>query len=204
MDRPTRGGRYLLLGLVAGLLIGLAAAPYVPRASVVRARVTTMLTPSGEIASISIPGIQLDSRVIPVGREEVGGKLRREVADYAVGHHADSAAPGGGTNIVLSGHNNINGEVFRRLDELKPGDLVTLRARGGEEHRYSVTAVRTVLQDGASREQRAENARYMDPTATERLTLISCWPYKPWPEYRIIVIAEPADREGTGVGVRGD
>ncbi len=88
----------------------------VPRASVIEARARAMLTPSGQIADITIPKIDLDSRVLEVGKVRAEGTTTWEVADYAVGHHEGSGVPGGGTNIVLSGHNNINGEVFRRLD----------------------------------------------------------------------------------------
>lgn len=180
--------RIAFVGILAFLLLWEVKGP---SASVLQARATTMLTPSGAISRIIIPAIEVDSKVIEVSRVELGGKLQWQVADYAVGHHSDSGLPGGGTNIVMSGHNNINGEVFRRLDDLRLGDKIRLEGSDGKQHVYEVTQRKLVLQDGAPRSQRKRNARFMDPTATERLTLISCWPYKPWPPYRIIVIAEP-------------
>ncbi len=163
----------------------------VPRASVIEARARAMLTPSGQITDITIPKIDLDSRVLEVGKVKAEGKTTWEVADYAVGHHEGSGVPGGGTNIVLSGHNNINGAVFRRLDELERGDLISLRTRDGGTHEYEITSVKIVHEDGASSAQRRRNAQYIQPTAHERLTLVSCWPYKSWPEYRILVLADP-------------
>jgi sortase (surface protein transpeptidase) len=47
-----------------------------------------------------------------------------------------------------------------------------------------------VQQKGASLTLQKENARYMDNTADERVTLISCWPYTS-NTYRLIVIAKP-------------
>ncbi|MDP9379753.1 MAG: sortase [Chloroflexota bacterium] len=182
--------RYVLVGLLAFVVIRSGVAPRLP---VLRARAATMLTPSGEVTNIRVPAVGIDSRVIEVRQVKREGRMEWQVADYAVGHHAESGVPGGGTNIVLSGHNNINGEVFRRLDELKRGDIVELETRSGASHRYEVKRTRLVLEDGASRQDRLRNARYMKRTATERLTLISCWPYKPWPPYRIIVIAEPVE-----------
>jgi LPXTG-site transpeptidase (sortase) family protein len=188
MRRLSAPLRYVL---AAALVLVLAWSLVAPRASVLRARAATMLTPSGEITRIAIPAIGVDSRVIEVRREERDGRKTWRVADYAVGHHAGSGAPGGGTNIVLSGHNNINGEVFRRLDELRRGDRIALETRSEGTRWYAVSGRRIVREEGVSTRQRLRNARYMKPTATERLTLISCWPYKPWPPYRIIITADP-------------
>lgn len=188
MRRLSAPLRYVL---AAALVLVLAWSLVAPRASVLRARAATMLTPSGEITRIAIPAIGVDSRVIEVRREERDGRKTWRVADYAVGHHAGSGAPGGGTNIVLSGHNNINGEIFRRLDELRRGDRIALETRSEGTRWYAVSGRRIVREEGVSTRQRLRNARYMKPTATERLTLISCWPYKPWPPYRIIITAEP-------------
>ena len=161
-----------------------------PKADGAAALAQTMLTPSGTVTGISIPKIQVDSKVVEVRREERDGVVEWQVADYAAGHHAGSGDPGGGTNIVISGHNNIRGEVFRRLDELRKGDVITLESRDGTRQ-YEVSEVRIVLQDGAHSSVRMRNARVMAPTSKEQLTLISCWPYRPWPPYRIIVIALP-------------
>jgi sortase A len=36
-----------------------------------------------------------------------------------------------------------------------------------------------------------ENARWIEPTEDERLTLVSCWPYET-NAYRLVVVARPA------------
>lgn len=180
--------RTLAPGFVVLALLAVAVWPHAPA---LRARVGAMLTPSDEIIAITIPAINVNSRVVEVRQTTRLGRIEWEVADYAAGHHWDSGAPGEDTNIVLSGHNNINGAVFRRLDELEPGDEIALETEDGGAHRYKVSRIRIVLQDGASERQQKRNARFMNSTTRERLTLISCWPYKPWPPYRIIVFADP-------------
>lgn len=190
MPEVVLSRRYVaLLGLLALVVVACVAWP---RATVLRARALAALRPSGEITRLEIPAIDVDSRVIEVRQTERYSRREWQVADYAVGHHFNSGAPGEGTNIVLSGHNNIKGAVFRRLDELRKGHHITITTASGEKHRYKVSRTRIVLQDGAGEEQQRRNARLMQPTKREQLTLISCWPYKPWPPYRIIIIADPA------------
>jgi sortase A len=117
------------------------------------------------------------------------------VADYAAGWHKNSSLPGEPGNIVLSGHNNIKGAVFRQLDQLKRGDDIQLFA-GGAEYSYTVEEVLIVPEKYASASQRAENVRYIDETPDDRLTLVSCWPRND-NTHRIIVVARPADAVST-------
>ncbi len=141
---------------------------------------------TGPVTRVAIPAIEVDSKVVPV-TVALGAQGRRwEVADFAVGHHEGSGAPGGGTNIVLAAHNNYRGEVFRRLDELVSGDLVRLGGEGGRWHDYRVVGTRIVLEDGASRAQRHDNAALLAPTNGEQVTLVSCWPYRSDPPYRVV------------------
>jgi len=122
---------------------------------------------------------------------EQDGKLVStwEVADYAAGFHKTSAYPGNPGNTVLSGHHNIKGEVFRHLVDLEIGDPVYLYAEG-RQYAYRVVDRFIVQELGASAEQRRQNARWIAPTADERLTLVTCWPY--WTNtHRVIVIAAP-------------
>ena len=53
----------------------------------------------------------------------MAGKIFNEwdVAAYAAGWHKNSSLPGTGGNVVMSGHNNILGAVFREFDQLKKG-----------------------------------------------------------------------------------
>lgn len=112
-----------------------------------------------------------------------------DVADFAAGWHKNSTLPGAQGNIVLSGHNNIKGAVFRQLDQLKRGDDIQLIS-GKREFTYVVDEVIIVPEKYASDEQRRENVSYIQQTPDDRLTLVSCWPRND-NTHRIIVIARP-------------
>ena len=77
---------------------------------------------------IVIPRLKLDSPVVEVGWrivEEDGERFSRwEVADLFAGWHRDSAFPGSIGNVVISGHHNIKGEVFRHIVDLERGDEI--------------------------------------------------------------------------------
>jgi sortase A len=112
------------------------------------------------------------------------------VADYAAGHNYNSANPGEGGNIVLSGHNNWRGEVFRYLEFLKTGDTIQIWTLSGKEYDYRVTNMQKLLDVGVSMAQRLQNAEVMNPTDHEQLTLITCWPYTTY-THRLIITALP-------------
>lgn len=142
---------------------------------------------------ILIQSVGLDSQVVEVGYKLVDehGALTREweTADYAAGYHVESARPGGLGNVVISGHNNIQGRVFRLLERVKPDDQVILETASGQRYRYVVREQVIVAEEGVSDAKRRENAQYMAATDDARLTLITCWPY--WTNtHRVIVVAE--------------
>jgi sortase A len=139
------------------------------------------LPPSSRIV---IPRIELDTKVITVGVLPNG---EMETASYAVGRLDLSADAGDDGNVVLAGHNDVLGEVFRRLPELSPGDELQL-FRGATAFRYRVEGKTIVREQGATEAQRRENARWMDPTDEAVATLISCYPYRV-DTHRIIVRA---------------
>lgn len=144
---------------------------------------------------VLIPSIGVDSQVVQVGLNIVdhNGVLSREweTADYAAGHHDGSANPGQLGNVVISGHNNIQGRVFRLLERIKPDDQIILETASGQRHRYIVREQVIVPEAGVSEAKRRENAQYMAQTDDARLTLITCWPY--WTNtHRVIVVAEYA------------
>ena len=122
----------------------------------------------------------------------VDGVLKRvwEVADYAAGFHKGMARPGHVGNTVISGHNNIRGEVFRYVHELKAGDDVYVWV-GNSPYRYLVGAVYRLPIKGAPRQVQQDNLRLILPTSDQRLTLVTCWPY--WSNtHRIVVVAFPS------------
>lgn len=129
-------------------------------------------TPGPEQATrIVIPAIDVDAPVVEGdGWEEL---------KMGVGHHIGSANPGERGNMVVSGHNDVFGEVFRHLGELGPGDEIIVYA-GETPYRYLVREKRIVDPTEAS---------VMEPTTKATMTLITCYPYL-IDSHRLVVIAE--------------
>ena len=148
-----------------------------------------------DLTRLMVPSIQLETPIVALGwhpaRNETGQIFSEwDVADNAAGWHKNSALPGQGGNVVLSGHNNIRGAVFRELDRLKKGDEAIVWY-GNRKYTYIVERVMIVPEKYASPEQRAENAAWIGPFRDDRLTLVSCWP-RDDNSHRIIVVAHPA------------
>lgn len=137
--------------------------------------------------------IGLDSPIVPVGwsvdESDQGMRVVWEVASYAAGWHRNSVYPGTGGNVVLSGHNNVAGEVFRYLIALEAGDEIDLYV-GEKVYPYAVADKMLLEEEGMPLEVRRQNAQWIAPTDHERLTLVTCWPYSTF-THRLIVIALP-------------
>jgi sortase A len=119
---------------------------------------------------IRIPAINVDALVVQGDGWE---QLKQ-----GVGQHIGTANPGQQGNIVLSAHNDIFGEIFRYLDELKEGDEITLETLT-QTVTYQVVAVKIVEPTDVSA---------MESTNEAVVTLVSCYPY--WVDtQRIVVIA---------------
>lgn len=152
---------------------------------------------------IVAPTIELDGKVEAMGWEMIDkdGTLTSEwvVPKNAAGWHMNSALPGHGENVVLSGHHNIDGKVFRYVVDLSIGDEVTLYA-DGNPYTYAVSEKYILKEYGMPLEVRKKNAQWIMPSGDERLTLVTCWPYE-WPGYshRVIVVAKPLDSESVQV-----
>lgn len=129
---------------------------------------------------IIVPAIELDSPVIDLGWSaavDPGGRVfsRWDVAAFAAGWHVNSDQLGQGGNVVLSGHNNILGAVFRELDQLQAGDVATIWS-GNTRYDYEIDKVVIVPDRHATPEQRRANASWIGEFDDDRLTLVSCWP----------------------------
>ncbi len=162
---------------IAPTAVVTTAVPLTPTA--LPATVTPMPTPNA-IESIRVPVIELDSPVVEVGWDEVVNaqgqpELVWQVAQYAVGHHLTSAYPGQPSNIVLSAHVGGYGKLFRRLNEIAPGDVIYVRSNGRE---YAYAAQEQILVNEANPNQveQITNVSYINQTSYEVLTLITCWP----------------------------
>jgi LPXTG-site transpeptidase (sortase) family protein len=145
-----------------------------------------------------IPSIGVDAPIIPVSNVEVEVQSHMyrqwEAPDSdAVGWHENSARIGVPGNTVFNGHHNIYGEVFRHLSELEAGDLIFVSV-GVETRAYQVAAKMILKERFEPLERRLENARWIQATQDERLTLITCWPYTS-NTHRVVVVATPVDPE---------
>jgi len=153
----------------------------------------TAIRRSGPPTRLVIPVIDLDTPVVEVGwHEETVEGVRLavwDVADFAAGWHKTSARPGGDGNIVISGHHNIRGEVFRDIVTLQPGAEITLYV-GESPYLYEVVNTLILPEKGMPLEVRRDNASWIGPTQEEQLTLVTCWPYNN-NTHRVIVVAKP-------------
>lgn len=165
-----------------------------PAASTATATPTSTPRPSGPPTRIEIPAAQLDAPVVSIPQLQLS--LDGDVFEFwqapkyrAAGWHEGSAELGQPGNTVLSGHHNINGDVFGGLSVLKQGDEIVMYA-GDQPFRYVVSQNMLFEERDVSLAQRLENARWIMPSEDERLTLVSCWPPHS-NQYRIIVVAVP-------------
>ncbi|MCO5176436.1 MAG: sortase [Thermomicrobiales bacterium] len=144
---------------------------------------------------ITIAAVGIDTDIVEVEpkTDSVDGQLVEtwSVADWAAGHHVGSADPGENGNIVLAGHDDVRGEVFRGLHDIELGAEVLLTTPDGV-YRYVVEEIHVRLERGAPLSERLATGVFIAPMPEERLTLITCWPYGV-DDHRIIVVAKPAD-----------
>ncbi|MDF1512495.1 MAG: sortase [Anaerolineae bacterium] len=148
-------------------------------------------------ATLRIPVLELEAPVIPIGVKtvSVNGTIARmwDVPGYrAVGWHKTSAPLGLPGNTVLNGHNTLSGEVFRDLYKIPLEALVLVNSADGEIFAYRVKEKYILPEAGQPLEVRLKNALYVEQTADERLTLVTCHPYGSLAN-RLIVIAVPAE-----------
>jgi sortase A len=171
----------------------------VPKASMskVPIRKPTPVSLAGSIpARLVIPAIKLDAPIETVGWYLADGISQWDVPDhFAVGWLMTSATLGKRGNTVFTGHHNIEGEVFRDLVKLKLGDRITVYSND-QSFEYEITMRKILLERGQSEDVRRANARWIQPTTDERITLITCWPYTS-NTHRLIIVAKPLGPEKT-------
>ncbi len=132
-------------------------------------------TPAPEQAiRIQIPTIGVDA---PIVQGDGWEQLKK-----GVGQNIGTANPGQRGNLVLSAHNDIFGEIFRYLDQLKPGDTVILYTNQ-RSYTYVITGWKIV---------EPTQVEVMAPTSDATTTLISCYPYRVDTQ-RIVVTAKLQD-----------
>jgi sortase A len=117
-------------------------------------------TPGPEQAiQLQIPIINVDA---PVVQGDGWEQLKKGVAQ-----HIGSANPGQSGNMIMSAHNDVFGEIFRNLDQLKRGDQILVYT---PQHAYTYIIANIQIVEPTDVEVMATTP---DPT----VTLISCYPY---------------------------
>lgn len=149
---------------------------------------------------LMIPTISLEASIESIGWKSINvGGQTQSIWDVpngrVVGWHKTSARLGVKGNTVLNGHNTGNGEVFRDLYRLEPGAEIRVDGEDGQVYTYQVEEKYILREAGQPISVRQENARYIQETPDERLTLVTCHPYGSLAN-RLIVIAYPV--EGLG------
>jgi sortase A len=133
--------------------------------------------PEGEAtARIVIPAIGVDKIVVE------GVSLTD--LKKGPGHFPQTPLPGQEGNAAIAGHRTTYGAPFNRLDELKPGDEVTVTTVQGE-FTYEVTETQIVA---------PTQVEVLEDKGDNRLTLTACHP-KYSARQRIVVVSHLAAEE---------
>jgi len=119
-----------------------------------------------------IPKIEVDAPVVQT--PPVGGVW--QVADWSVGHLSTTPNPGVAGNGAFAAHDDIKGEIFKRIGELAPGDKILMYTRHSLVT-YEVTRQLTVD---------PSNISPLNPTTQPTITLISCAPY--WVDTQRLIV----------------
>jgi len=129
---------------------------------------TPRTTPLGEPVRVVIPAIAVDARLIPVGLEDDGAM---DVPDFGLaGWYSKGPMPGHPGPSVIAAHVDswLGPDVFARLGQLEPGDLVHVDYDRGER-------VTFVVRRSEQHDKDALPAAAIWPTTNEPLlTLITC------------------------------
>lgn len=121
-------------------------------------------------ATMTIPAIDIESRVEPVGTED--RVLQIPPQPWVVGWWKDGVAPGQGRGtVVLTAHldsREYGAGPFVRAEDLKRGDTMTLTDADGVRHRYRVAAVDTFRKKALPYEE------LFDQRSDERVVFVTC------------------------------
>ena len=161
------------------------------------------------VVRIEIPALNVQRAVVPVGlKADRTGQLEWDTdqlfatrnREDLVGQLIASLNPGQGGNIILIGHNYDQGifawnGVFVNLKTLQGGDKIIVSTADGGRWVYIVQLVKKVPWNKKNAEELEKHMKFLGPSESERLTLVTCGGANiyPWPA-RIYVVAVP---EGT-------
>lgn len=169
---PDLPGEQLYGRAIDARSTGTAAAAATPRSVLANGQGTPepqVLYPA-PVDSISIPRIQINSRLIPMNITP-DGYMDLPNDPHLVAWYDFTSKPGMGGNAVFSAHVdyiNYGPAVFWNLSKLQPGDNVLIRLRDGTQLTYSVVTDQTVPVE------QLDMASILAPTSEESITLITC------------------------------
>jgi sortase A len=129
-------------------------------------------TTSETAVTLTVPALNLSQTIVQ--------GVDWEALKQGVGQLPNSVNPGDLTgNVVLAAHNDIYGQIFRHLDQLKAGDQFQIATRS-EIYTYTVSEILIVEPD---------DVWVMEDRGKATATLISCYPYQV-NNQRIVVMAD--------------
>lgn len=121
---------------------------------------------------IQIAAIRVDA---PIVMGDLPEQLKKGVGQNLL----NPVNPGQKGNMILSAHNDIFGQIFRDLDQLKAGDEIVIYTN---QRSYVYTVRETLIVN-------PDQVEVMAPTRDAVVTLVSCYPYMV-DNKRIIVVAD--------------
>jgi sortase (surface protein transpeptidase) len=121
-------------------------------------------------AVVAIPAIGVESTLERLALDPGTGELAPPVAWLSAGWYADGTVPGDVGPAVIAGHvDSASGPaVFARLDELSPGDEISVTLSTGEVVAFVVTGSTAAPKDAFPTDL------VYGPTPTPDLRLITC------------------------------
>jgi sortase A len=132
--------------------------------------------PEGEVtAVIEIPDIGLTKAVVE--------GVSVEDLKKGPGHYPETPLPGQEGNAAIAGHRTTYGAPFRRIDQLKPQQVITIDMPDG---RFVYRVEQTKIVDD-------QDLSVLEPVGHQRLMLSACHPLYSAAE-RVIVFARLAHR----------
>jgi sortase A len=127
----------------------------------IRSAAKAAVPPEGSvIGRIQIPAIGVDQYV---AEGTSSGDLEK-----GPGHYMGTAVPGQAGNVAIAGRRTTFGAPFGRIDELHPGESITLTTRRGEVLIYSLS--------GLPRTVSASDVSVLTDFGDNRLTLVTSAP----------------------------
>jgi sortase (surface protein transpeptidase) len=141
----------------------------VPLGTVLGTPSPAVVKPVPAPAELTIPAIGVRTSLIRLGLTKTGA-LQVPPTTAIAGWYTGSPAPGAVGSAVIAGHvDSYTGPgVFYRLHELRPGDRIYVKQRGGTLAVFSVSSVNLY------RKSQFPTAQIYGPTPTPELRLITC------------------------------